>query len=114
MAFGLLLVVLVVVLVALAIRKANARERGAPDGQAVRRFFQYLLLYGLLVVVGIGLSGLLGRLLEWDVLVTGGEAELARDLAFTVVGVPVFVGVALWARRRYAADTDEARSLGWG
>lgn len=114
MAFGLLLVVLVVVLVALAIRKANARERGgAPDGHAVRRFFQYLLLYGLLIVVGIGLSGLLGRLLEWDVLVTGGEAELARDLAFTVVGVPVFVGVALWSRSRYAADTDEARSLGW-
>ncbi len=114
MAFGLLLVILVVVLVVLAVRKANAREGGgAPDGHTVRRFFQYLLLYGLLVVVGIGLSGLLGRLLEWDVLVTADDAELARNLAFTVVGVPVFVGVALWSRRRLAADADEARSLGW-
>ena len=114
MAFALLLVILVVVLVSLAIRRAGAREGvGAADGHAVRRFFQYLLLYGLLVVVGIGLSGLLGRLLERDVLLTADEVDLARNLAFTVVGVPVFVGVALWSRRRFLADADEARSLGW-
>lgn len=115
MVVGLLLVILAVVLVTLAVRKANAGEgSGRPsDGHAVRRFFQFLLLYGLLVVVGVGLSGLLGRLLEWDVLVAGDEAALARDLAFTVVGVPVFVGVALWSRRRFVADSDEARSLGW-
>lgn len=114
MVVGLLFVILVAVLVVLAIRKANAREKGTPsDGHAVRRFFQYLLLYGLLVVVGIGLSGLLGRLLERDVLVTADQAELARDLAFTVVGLPLFAGLVLWSRRRFAEDADEARSLGW-
>src|SRR6478735_3393830 len=109
MVIGLLLLVLVGVLVALAVRKAAQRERGGPAGaHALRRFFQYLLLYGLLVVVGIGLSGLLGRLLERDVLVSADQTELARNLAFAVVGVPLFAGVALWARRGFAANADEA------
>ncbi|MGZ4494615.1 MAG: DUF5671 domain-containing protein [Nocardioides sp.] len=114
MVAGLLFLVLVVVLVVLAVRKASARGAGAPtDAHALRRVFQYLLLYGLLVVLALGLSGLLGRLLERDVLVTGDRVGLARDLAFTVVGGPLFVGVALWSRRRFAEDREEARSLGW-
>lgn len=116
MAFvGLLVPVLVVVLVVLAIRKAGQRGSAgsAPgDTHAVRRFFQYLLLYGLLVVVGVGLAGLLGRLLEGDVLVAS-ETALARDLAFTVVGLPLLGAVAWWSRRRLAEDPTEARSLGW-
>lgn len=111
---GLLLLILVVVLVVLAVRKAGARSGGpAADGHAVRRVFQYLLLYGLLVVLGMGLSGLLGRLIQTDVLATGDDVGLARDLAFTVVGGPLFAGLALWSRRRFAEDADEARSLGW-
>jgi hypothetical protein len=114
MVSGLLFLVLVAVLVALAVRRMSRHEPvSAPDGHALRRFFQYLVLYGLLVVVCIGLSGLLGRLLERDVVLAVDASELARNLAFTVVGVPVFVGVALWSRRRLAADADEARSLGW-
>lgn len=114
MVSGLLFVALVAVLVTVAVRRMSGRapER-SPDGQVLRRFFQYALLYGLLVVVGVGLSGLLGRLLERDVLLAVDTAELARNLAFTVVGVPVFVGLALWSRRRLAADADEARSFGW-
>ena len=97
-----------------SIRKAGAGGTAGPaDGHTVRRFFQYLVLYGLLVVVAVGLSGLLGRLLDRDVLVSADEAQLARDLAFTVVGVPLFAGVALWSRRRLADDPAEARSLGW-
>ncbi len=114
MVVGLLFLILIVVLVVFAIRKAMERAGGGPaEGHAVRRFFQYVLLYGLLIVVSIGLSGLLGRLLEGDVLVTAGEAELARNLAFTVVGVPLFVGLVLWSRRSFAENADEARSLGW-
>jgi hypothetical protein len=111
---GLLFLVLVAVLVAVAVRRMGARSpERPPDGQALRRFFQYVLLYGLLIVVCIGLSGLLGRLLERDVLLAVDTSELARNLAFTVVGVPVFAGLALWSRRRLAADEDEARSFGW-
>lgn len=114
MAVGLLVPILLVVLVVLVVRKARAQDGGAPaDGHALRRFFQYLLLYGLLVVVAVGLSGLLGRLLEAQTLVRADQAELARSLAFTVVGVPLFVSVALWSRRTLAGDAAEARSLGW-
>ena len=115
MVVGLLFLVLVVALVVLAVRKANARagRTATSDVTTLRRVFQYLLLYGLLVIVAIGISGLLGRLLETDVLVTGDESALARDLTFTVVGVPLFVAVALWSRRRLAEDADEARSFGW-
>ncbi len=114
MAVGLLFLVVVVVVVVLAVRKAGAHAgHGPTEAHAVRQVFQYLLLYGLLVVFGLGLAGLLGRLFEADILVTGDEAALARDLAFAVVGGPLLAGVALWSRRRFAENADEARSLGW-
>jgi hypothetical protein len=114
MVVGLLILVLLAAAVVMAVRKAVSREGGGrvADGHAVRRFFQYLLLYGLLVVVAVGLSGLLGRLLERNVLAAD-ESALARDLAFTVVGVPLFAGMALWSRRRFAETPDEARSPAW-
>jgi hypothetical protein len=112
---GLLFLVLMVVLVVLVVRRAGTHggAAGSADGHTVRRVFQYLLLYGLFVVVAIGAAGLLGRVLERDVLVAGDEAGLARELAFLVVGGPLFAGLALWSRRRFAADPDEARSVGW-
>ncbi|MFP5348096.1 MAG: DUF5671 domain-containing protein [Actinomycetes bacterium] len=114
---GLLLTVLpllLVVVVVLAVRRANGPGPSRPlDGQSVRRFFHYLLLYGLLVVVASGLSGLLGRVLGPNALVSD-PGQLARGLSFTVVGLPLFVGLALWSRRRLAASADEASSLGWG
>ena len=114
MATALLIPVLLVALVVLAVRKARGRDEDAPpDGHALRRIFQYLLLYGLSVVAAIGLTGLLGRLLEGRDLVRSDQAELARSLAFTVVGVPLSAAVALWSRRKLADDTAEARSLGW-
>ena len=114
MAVGLLLLVVVGGLVVVAVRRAGAHAGAAEgEGYTVRRFFQYLLLYGLLVVVAVGLSGLLGRLLTRDVLVAGAQVALARNLAFTVVGGPLLVGLALWTRQRLDADPREARALGW-
>ncbi|MGN6578341.1 MAG: DUF5671 domain-containing protein [Nocardioides sp.] len=111
---GLLFLVMMVVLVVLVVRRVGTHGAGASaDGHTVRRVFEYALLYGLFVVVAIGLSGLLGRVFERDVLVTGDEAGLARELAFLVVGGPLFAGVALWSRRRFAADPGESRSLEW-
>ena len=104
-----------VAFVVLIVRRfgAGAVGAGSTEVHSVRRFFQYLLLYGLLIVVGVGLSGLLGRLFDWRVRLAGDEAGLARDLAFTVVGIPVFVGLALWSRSRFRANSTEARSLWW-
>ena len=110
-------VVLLVVLIALAvigIRKAvGGGHAVATEGHAIRRFFQYLLLYGLLVVVATGVSGLLGRLFDRGAMVAADDTELALSLAFTVVGVPLYAGLALWSRRRLADDPTEATSFGW-
>ncbi len=110
-----LLVPLVLIgLVVYLIRRSHAKPGAAiGDPHGVRRLFQYAVLYGLLVVVANGLSGLLGRLLERDLLVVGDEASLARDLSFLVVGGPLLAGVAVWSRRQMAADPAEARSPVW-
>jgi uncharacterized protein DUF5671 len=110
---SLLLLVGLGVVAVVAVRRMTARGGGpATEGHAVRRLFQYLLLYGLLIVVATGLSGLLGRLLSAP-LATADQSELARSVAFTVVGVPLFVLVALWSRRRLAEDPLEAASPAW-
>ena len=101
------------VVAVVAVRRMTARGGGpATEGHAVRRLFQYLLLYALLVVVATGLSGLLGGLLSAP-LASADQSELARSVAFTVVGVPLFVLVALWSRRRLAVDPFEAASPAW-
>lgn len=109
-----LLLLVVVVLAVLGIRRALGRERGPlTEAHAIRRFFQYLLLYGSLVVMAIGVAGLLGRALDRDPMAVADDVELARNLAFTVVGVPLYAGLALWSRRRLVADPLERTSIGW-
>ena len=113
MIVSLLLLVGLGVVAVVAVRRMTARGGGpATEGHAVRRLFQYLLLYALLVVVATGLSGLLGRLLSAP-LASADQSELARSVAFTVVGVPLFVLVALWSRRRLAVDPFESASPAW-
>jgi hypothetical protein len=110
---GLLVLVIVVVAIVLGVRRTAGHDRGLPtDGHAIRRFFQYLVLYGLLVVTAIGVSGLLARLLGAGEFVED-ESALALYLAFTVVGLPLFTAVALWSRRNLRTDPAEAQSLAW-
>lgn len=114
-AVGLLIPIAIIALIVVAIRKAMEKGGGLEGGgHGVRRFFQYLLLLGLLIISAIGLSGLLGRLLEGETLVRADQAGLARNLTFVLIGLPLFVGVALWSRRRMAEDPTEVKSLGWG
>lgn len=110
---SLLVLAGLVVVVVLVVRRAATGAGGTADGHTVRRVFQFLLLFGLFIVVGIGLTGLLGRVLEREVLVAGDETGLARDLAFTVVGGPLLAGLAYWSRRRFVADPGERRAIGW-
>lgn len=88
---------------------------GAPvgGGQSVRRFFQYLLLLGLLVAAASGVTGLLGRLLDADRTLVDDDATLALQLTFTGVALPLWGLLAWWTHRRAAADPRELRSLGW-
>lgn len=112
---GLLVPIVLIALVIFGVRKIRSGEaHGALQGHSVRRFFQYLLLYGLVVVSALGLSGLLGRVLERSTLVVADKTDLARNLSFVVVGIPLYIVLAFWTRRRFAEDSSEARSFGWG
>ncbi len=114
MILGFLPTAVVIVLLVLVIRKVLARPgAGVSDVHVVRQFFQYVLLLGLLIVSASGVSGLIGRLLDRGALVETDQAELALSVAFTVVGLPLLAGVALWSRRGLTANPAEARSFGW-
>ena len=111
LAAALQLAVLVAIVVG-AVRYLTGRRGGPGDGHGVRRFFQYLILLGLLVVVAVGISELMGLAVSGRPL---GDAPtaVARALTFTLVGAPLFVVVALWTRRLMRSDPGEVRSLGW-
>jgi hypothetical protein len=84
----------------------------------LRRFFQYLILLGLLVVSVLGLSGLLAEALSETFprgtsIARVGAEDLALAVTFVVVGGPLLVVMAVWTRHRFAADSGEKDSLGW-
>lgn len=115
----LALIAAVVVLIVREVRRHGAAAvAGAPaETHGVRRFFQYLLLYGLLMVAAIGTSNLLARLFgstSRSVDFPGGQESsilLAQDLAFTVVGIPLVALIAVGTWRSHRRDPDEGRSV---
>ena len=82
--------------------------------RTVRRLITYLLLFALVVIAAVGLSGLLGRLLVADtVLATADVAGLARSLAFALIGGPL-AALLWWVVWRRLDDETERASIGWG
>lgn len=82
--------------------------------RTVRRLITYLLLFALVVIAAVGLSGLLGRLLVADtVLATADVAGLARSLAFALIGGPL-AALLWWFVWRRLDDETERASVGWG
>ena len=103
-----------IVLVIWAVRHAGRRQGPrVSDGRSVRRFFQYVLLYGLMIVAASGLADLAGLPFDEPLLAGDDRSVLARALTFSIFGIPMFAAAATWTRRRLRADPDEASSLGW-
>lgn len=82
-------------------------------GQSIRRFFQYLLLAGLLFAAASGVTGLLGRLITADRQLIRDDATLALQITFVVIALPIWAALAWWTHRRMRAQPDEVHSLGW-
>jgi len=103
-----------VVVVVVIVRALTGHRGGAPvsPGLMVRRFFQYVLLYGVLMVVASGLSTLGGLIGAREALVDT-SGSLARALTFILVGGPLLVVLWRWARATQAADAGETSALGW-
>jgi len=103
-------------IVALVVRAVGRRGGDGPkeSGTVVlRRFFQYAVLLGLLVVVAIGLTGILEQILPAEgAVIRRDRSAIARSLSFLVVGIPVYLGVAAWIKRQLQ-DVTERASFGW-
>ena len=111
---SLIVPVALVVLVVFAIRAATRRAgHGGTEPYGVRRFFIYLMLYGLVVVSTVGVAGLLGQLLSRSDLLAAAPVESARNITFVAVGVPLTVALVVWLRRTFLRDTQEADSIAW-
>ncbi|GAA1968163.1 DUF5671 domain-containing protein [Microbacterium deminutum] len=91
---------------------ADSTRRAGGAGTVVRRIILFTILYALVVVAAIGLSGLIERAIGTDRTIAGDDAGLARSLAFTLIGVPLAAGLWWWQRRRLA-DPAERASLVW-
>lgn len=94
----------------------------APDAPAspaalqssVRRLIVFILLLSLVNVAAIGLAGLVSRLLPGgEPIVREDTADLARFLAFTLIGGPLAAAL-WWLVWRRLDRPAERRSLAWG
>lgn len=88
---------------------------GASTGRGqtvVRRLIVFILLFALVVIAAIGVSGLIERLVGAGRVISEGDAGLARSLAFALVGAPL-AGALWWWQRRRLADPTERASLWW-
>jgi hypothetical protein len=115
MIIGAIIPLIILILIILLIRKVVSRDGGAsaPQSFSIRRLFQYGLLFGLVIVVSTGLSGLIGRALDFRILLTEDKTSLARNLSFVMVGIPLLWLVARWSSRNFKEDSRERLSFGW-
>ncbi|HEX7098297.1 MAG TPA: DUF5671 domain-containing protein [Acidimicrobiia bacterium] len=104
----------VVLGVVVALSRRGDDRSGGGDAHGVRRFFQYLLLYALLLIVANGLAGLLGWALGGpDSLALRFETSLARNLSFVLIGLPLYAALGWWSLGKLRSDPRERQSFGW-
>lgn len=114
MIFGFLVPLLFLVILVVVARKLFTRDsHGAPSSFSIRRLFQYALLFGLLSVSAVGVAGLIGRLFDLGHVIAENRTDLARDITFSIVGIPLYLLVGRWTKRTLSADPSERRSVAW-
>jgi hypothetical protein len=90
--------------------KKTSTESG---GVHIRRFFVYLLMLAMLILVGLGVAGLIDAVLPASGVITDSSAAAARSISFVIVGLPIYAGLALYTARRLSSDPNEQSSAGW-
>ncbi|MHA6667406.1 DUF5671 domain-containing protein [Homoserinimonas sp. A447] len=80
--------------------------------QTVRRVITYTLLFVMVVTAAIGLSGLIGRLLDLENELIDDSSGLAQSLAFTLIAGPLAAGL-WWLVWRGLADERDRASVAW-
>ncbi|NVM95868.1 DUF5671 domain-containing protein [Arthrobacter wenxiniae] len=96
---------------------ANVSTRDSTAGSAqlvLRRIILYALLFALVMIGTVGLSGLVERLLSTGAVMASNDvAGLARSLAFTLIGGPLAAGL-WWVVWKRLDDPVERSSAAWG
>ncbi len=102
-------------IVLLIIRLVSGRDKASSEGIGIliRRFFVYSIMLVMLVLVGIGVAGLVQAAWPGFDQLTDSSSQTAISIAFVVVGLPVYSGLALYTRRQLREDPKEQRSMGW-
>jgi hypothetical protein len=95
--------------IAFVVRKISASSSKGQSSSPLRSFFQFGVLFALLIIVANGVAGLLGRLINPSSLVLADDSSLARNLSFVVVGLPLLIGIGLWTRKGFRADPHLAK-----
>ncbi len=106
--FSFLPLLILLAIVVLVVRKVSNKSKSSnTSAQPVRLFFQYALAFGLFITVTVGLSGLLGRVIDSSNIVSADQSSLASNLAFIVVGAPLLAGITLWLRKSMALNPSD-------
>ena len=114
MILGILIPIVFIVALVVVARKLFARDAaGAPSTFSIRRLFQYALLFGLLAISAAGVAGLIGRLFDIGQTITETRTTLARDITFSIIGVPLYALVGRWTRKTLVTDPSERHSIAW-
>ena len=114
--FGMLIQLGVMVgIVVLIVKLVSGRGKTSTENVSVliRRFFVYTIMLVMLVLVGIGVGGLVEAAIPTSGEITDTSAAAARSIAFVIVGLPVYLGLAFYTARRLRTDPNEQRSTGW-
>lgn len=91
---------------------SRAGKRGS-SSFSIRRLFHYSLLFFSVVITGVGVAGLLGRTLDFGKVIAESRTDLARNLSFTIVGIPLTYLFARWSNRNLRDDPSEQTSIAW-
>lgn len=114
MVLGWLIPLLVIGLGIFAFRKLLVTTRERTGAQlSIRHVFQYLILFGVMIISGVGVSGLLGRALDWGRVIVESRTDLARNLTFAIVGLPLSYLLIRWNQRDFMRDARDRYSLAW-
>ena len=111
---GIFIQVLFLALIIFGIYRIFSRGGKRGTGEfSIRRLFQYSLLYLSVVVVGLGASGLLARVFTSGEIIAENRTDLARNLSFLIVGIPLLFFFARWSWRIQQRDVTEQKSISW-
>lgn len=103
--------------IVLIVRLVSKGERATSEGSGVviRRFFLYAVMLVMLALAAVGLAELIDAAAAAvaAVRVTQDTTAVARSIAFVLVGLPVYVVLAIYTARRLRDDPREQQSLGW-